>query len=116
LMGIAAYLAWRAGWHPGTAAMVLGTLGLALFLAGLVAPGILRGIYPVWMALALVLGTIMTTVLLTLVFYLIVTPIGLVLRLVGKDPMHRRPDASLTTYWITRSDESNDVGRMEKYY
>ena len=76
----------------------------------------LKKLYRGWMRFAVILGTIMTRVLLTLVFVLVVTPIGLILRLVGKDPMHRKPDPSKETYWIRREAEANDPARMEKFY
>ncbi|MFT4603415.1 MAG: hypothetical protein ACI9W4_000129 [Rhodothermales bacterium] len=116
LIALAVYLAWSDGWIPGTGPVITGTIGGLLVLFGLGAPRVLAPIYPLWMALALVLGTVMTTVLLTLVFYLVVSPIGFLMRMAGKDPMNKKPDATLATYWIERTPESNDVKRMEKYY
>jgi CBS domain containing-hemolysin-like protein len=116
LLLLALYLMWTGDWSAGTGAMISGTIGSLLVLLGGLFPRSLSPIYPVWMALALVLGTIMTAVLLTLVFYLVVTPIGLLMRLAGKDPMNRKPDAALATYWTEREPASNDVKRMEKYY
>lgn len=116
LVGIAIFFSWRNAWATSPVTMAAGVAGVSLLAAGLLFPRLLRLLYPVWMAFALILGTIMTAVLLSLVFYLVVTPIGLVLKMLGKDPMHRRPDPSLPSYWIARSEESNDVRRMEKYY
>lgn len=116
LLLLAAFLFWRADWQAGTLVMALGVGGLTLVITGLLVPGALRPLYPVWMTLALVLGTIMTAVLLTAVFYLIVTPIGLLMRLAGKDPMNRRPDPKQATYWIKRAPESNHPSRLEKFY
>ncbi len=116
LAGVALYLVWMAGWEPSAVSTTLGAIGGLLLLLGMLAPRLLGPAYPVWMALALVLGTVMTAVLLTLVFYLVVTPIGLLMRAVGKDPMHRTPDASQETYWIERTPESHAVKRMEKFY
>lgn len=77
--------------------------GVGLMLAGLLIPGALRRIYIGWMAMALVLGLIVTTVLLTLFFLLVVTPIGWVARLSGKDFLQRRLDPARASYWIERS-------------
>ncbi|MCF8033695.1 MAG: hypothetical protein K9K66_05545 [Desulfarculaceae bacterium] len=52
---------------------------------GLVWPAGLRPLYMVWMSLALVLGAMVSRIILTVLFYLVVTPIGLVLRAMGKD-------------------------------
>lgn len=115
LVGIAAIVCWRSGWPPGPVAYGLAGAGGLLLFAGLVAPVALRPVYRAWMVLAFVLGYVMTRVVLTLVYYLLVTPIGLVRRALGKDPV-RGPDRSVSTYWIARDDASSSPARLEKYY
>ena len=70
--------------------------GLAgFFLAGgLVFPKLLAPIEKLWMKLALVLSAIMTRVILTLTYYLMITPIGLMMRLTGKDLLRIKIDRS----------------------
>ena len=51
-------------------------------------------------------------VLLLLVFYGVVTPIGLVLRLAGRDPMHRKLDRAAATYWVRRPQPQG----VERYF
>ena len=116
LLIIAAVVWWRNDFTLTTAASVLGGLGAALTVLGLTVPMILKPVYRVWMALAVVLGFIMTRVILTVVYYLIMTPIGLIMRLLGKDPLHRRIDPNAASYWIPKTylDESKE--RLEKYY
>ena len=116
LVGVAVFILWRRGWEPGTVVYVLGGIGGALMVLGLVLPVILRPIYRVWMGLAFVLGFIMTRVLLTLVFYLVVTPIGLLLRLFGKDPMQRALKPDQPSYWIPKPEQDDAPKRLEKYY
>src|SRR5690606_38839000 len=99
VVGIAAVVAWRRGWDLGPLVLGLGGPGAALVLLGLAAPATLRPVYRVWMGLAVVLGFVMTRVLLTLVFVLVVLPIGLALRLVGKDLLDVRIDPEATSYW-----------------
>ena len=71
----------------------------ALFgVAGLVRPTSLRLVYRGWMGIAEPLGRFNSRLLLVLVFYVIVLPIGLVMRLGGKDPMRRRYDAAAASY------------------
>jgi hypothetical protein len=55
--------------------------------------------YRVWMRLVLPLGRVMTAVLLTAIYLLVVTPLGLLLRLFGRDPLARHPDPRAKTYW-----------------
>ena len=114
LLGIAALIAWRLG--PGPVTLVLSVVGGALVLAGLVAPGALRPVRDVWMGLAFVLGAVMTRVLLTLVFVAAFVPIGLALRLAGKDLLRRRLDPDAETYWILRDDGRPDRESLERYF
>ena len=76
--------------------------GLLLLVLGLALPKSLKQVYVGWMAVAFFLGLLVSTVLLTLFFYLVVTPLGLAARCVGKDFLNRRWDAKATTYWLAR--------------
>jgi Saxitoxin biosynthesis operon protein SxtJ len=76
--------------------------GVSLILSGSIWPEILKHVYVIWMSLALVLGFIVSTALLTVLFYLVVTPVGLVARLCGKDFLSRKLDPTATSYWIAR--------------
>jgi hypothetical protein len=77
-------------------------LGTCLVVSGIVLPSILLWPYKGWMKLGHVLGWINTRIILGLVFYAVVTPIGVIRRWLGKDPMgrHLRPD--LDTYRVIR--------------
>jgi len=114
--GIAAVIAWRNGWALTPWAVVLGGPGLVLMTFGLVAPRVLRPVYKVWMGLAVVLGFVMTRVILTLVFVGLVIPIGLVLRLVGKDLLRLELDPAADSYWLPKEDADPAAERMTRYY
>jgi len=88
--------------HP-TARIVLWSVGGFLVLSGLLTPKILAPGYKIWMRLATVLGWINTRILLGLIFYLIFTPVGLVMRLSGRDPLTQRIDRAADSYWVDRS-------------
>ena len=75
-------------------------LGGGLALAGLARPNLLGPVYRGWMALGAALGWINTRLLLGLVFYGLVLPIGLLLRLLGKDPLARGFSTNLTSYRV----------------
>ena len=77
--------------------------GIALVALGAAMPGILKPVYLVWMSLALVLGFIVSHVLLTLFFFLAITPIGIVARLTGKDFLRLKLQPDAKSYWIPRS-------------
>jgi hypothetical protein len=88
-------------WWPWVA-----TPGLLLLGLGSAAPRTLRWIHLGWMALALVLGTVMGAVMLTLVFVLAVTPIGWLTRFRGKDFLRQKTTAPEVSFWIPRDRDS----------
>lgn len=113
---IALVVGWRAGGAFPTWAAAMGVVGGALVVLGLVAPRVLRGPYVLWMGLAVVLGFVVSRVLLTLVFVLLVTPTGLALRALGRAPFPRRPDAAAETYWYARETGPPDPARYKRFY
>lgn len=76
--------------------------GVPLVLLGAVFPRALKWVYVAWMTLAMILGAIVSTILLTLLFYLMVAPIGLVARLAGKDFLSRKLQPQAASYWLVR--------------
>ena len=68
---------------------------------GFIAPIILKPIYFVWMTFAAILGWVMTRLILSLVFYFILTPIGLLTRLLGEDFLALKKSKSVS-YWNHR--------------
>lgn len=90
-------------------------LGVTLILLGLAFPRSL--VYPnkAWMLLAEALGYVMTRVILGVVFFVLVTPIGVGKRLLGWDPLHRRAKSG-PTYWRPYSERQRDTHHYEKMY
>jgi hypothetical protein len=76
--------------------------GAVLVLLGAVIPRTLKFIYIAWMSLAFVLGSLVSTVLLTVFYYGVLTPIGWIARLAGKDFLRRQFDPQARTYWLRR--------------
>ncbi len=69
----------------------------------LIAPHLLKPIHKGWMAFSLLLGWVMTRVILFLLFFLVVTPIGLTARLLRKDFLDLRFEAnSSESYWLAK--------------
>jgi hypothetical protein len=85
---LSAFSAWRG--HEGTA-LWSGIIGGGLILAAAAWPPLLTVPARWWSRVAFVLGWINGRILLSLVFFLFITPIGLLLRLFGQDPLARRP-------------------------
>jgi predicted membrane metal-binding protein len=72
------------------------------FTATLVAPQVLAPLNRVWLSIGLLVHKCVSPIVLGLVFFSTVTPIGLVLRALGKDPLRLRFDREAPTYWIER--------------
>ena len=66
----------------------------------LVAPQSLDPVYKVWMRFGLLLGKVTTPIIMGIVFFLIVMPFGLVLKILGKDPMNRRFNPDTDSYRV----------------
>ena len=69
-------------------------------MVGAAFPRGLKHLYIPWMSLAIILGFIVSHVLLTLFFFLVLTPIGLAARLSGKDFLSLKLDPHASTYWL----------------
>lgn len=99
-------------WRKEQAGLILLAIGVVIFLAGLVWTKLLALPYRAWMGLALVLGFIMSHVILALVYYIVLVPIGFFMRVLGKNPLALSFDPKADSYWVKR--EENERGR-EKY-
>src|SRR2546429_7289767 len=80
--------------------------GTVLVVLGAIAPRALRLIYVGWMTVAFLLGFVVSNILLTLFFYVVVTPIGLLARLAGRDFLNRKIDAQGKSSWVMRASAS----------
>lgn len=75
----------------------------ALFLiVTLARPKLLGPLNRLWLKFGLLLHKVVTPVIMALLFFCTVTPVGLLMRLTGKDPMNRRFDPAAKSYWIMR--------------
>ncbi len=91
----------------GEVALALGILAAYCLIAALAAPGALRPLYVLLTALSLPIGLLVSYVVMGVVFYGVITPVGLVFRLIGRDAMNRRFDTQATTYWVQRKRPAN---------
>ena len=90
-------------------------VGVLLVLLGLLFPKALVWPNKIWLAFAEALGFVTTRIILALVFFAIVTPIGVVKRLFGWDPLHRRATRS-DSYWKPYSERQRDPRHYEKMF
>ena len=109
---LAAVGAWRG---QTVLPVFLASLGAILGGLALLAPGILAPVEKLWMRAAHALGWFNTRLILGLVYFLMVTPTGLVMRLVGRDPMDRRL-RDRESYWVARPKQPPDRRAMEHQF
>jgi hypothetical protein len=97
-LALGALLAWRN--HP-TIGTILGVPGALLVLGGLVVPRWLAPVERGWMRFAVVVGAFNARIILGLAYYVVITPVGVVMRLFGRDPLDRRLGTG-DSYWRKR--------------
>ena len=83
----------------GTVVWIVGAAVALLFYA---IPPIRRSLYVGWMLLFFPIGFVLSHIVLGAIYYLAVTPIGLCMRLLGRDSMHRKIDPGASSYWVER--------------
>ena len=86
------------------------------FCFGLIIPIILKPLYIIWMAFAVILGWFMTRLILIILFYFILTPIGLLGKLFGKNFLENNFNSSANSYWYLRDSKSEINQDYEKQF
>ena len=114
LLGIAAWNLYRG---RATVVVVLGVAGLVLIVAGLFVPAAARAFHKGWMRLAALLGYVNSRVLLTITYYGMMAPYGVVSRLARRDPLGRRrraPEGG--SYWTERKATRQPREQFERLF
>jgi hypothetical protein len=106
---LGALVLWR---QHGSAAAVLFTIGGSLMASGILAPTKLGPVQRLWMGLAHAISRITTPVFMGAVFYLVMTPIGLMRRTVSANSLRHRADKS--GYWKRRDPDASST--MERQF
>jgi Saxitoxin biosynthesis operon protein SxtJ len=116
---VAAVLLLTAAWNlyrgRTTVVIVFGSISAALIIVGLFIPVAARAFHKAWMRFAVALGHVNSRVLLTLMYYLVFTPYGLVSRLAGRDPLRRRGAAG-ESYWTERKQTRQTREQFERLF
>lgn len=107
---LAGLLAWRG---REAASYVLLVPGVLLMLGGLLAPTRLGPARRGWMGLAHAISRVTTPIVLGVIYFLLLTPVGLAMRALGRDPL-RAPDEPPSSWWVRRPDEQRS--RLERQF
>lgn len=103
-------------WRESYWAIPLGIIGITLTILGLVVPHVLRSPYRFWMSVGAVLGWFTTRVILSAIFYLIITPLGLVARLFRKKFLELNFRTQRESYWNKRETVLDKKSRIRKQF
>lgn len=90
--------------------------GGCLIILGMALPVVLKPLQKVWMSFAVVMGFVMTRVILSILFYIIVTPVGIIARISGKDFLDLRIEKEKKSYWIFRKNNNYEKIETEKQF
>ena len=96
--------------------LVMISLGFSFIGLGLVLPVIIKPFYLLWMYFAVILGWFMTRLILGLLFYIIVSPIGVILRLFGKEFLGLGKKLSNKSYWNHINKKNVNYRHFEKQF
>ncbi|MCC6696148.1 MAG: hypothetical protein IT365_11015 [Candidatus Hydrogenedentes bacterium] len=96
-------------WVKGVPPLWLFGIAAAFLVAGLVVPFALRPVFIAWLKFAEALNWVMTRVLLTLVFYGLITPARFLNQWFGKDPLQRAWQQDRESYWEEPDDQPEDL-------
>ena len=88
-------------------------IALIFLFLGLTKPSVLKPLNTGWIKLGEILGKIIAPIVMLLVFFIVITPIGLMLRLFGKDILGLKFSEQVKTYWITRD---KNIGPMKRQF
>ena len=112
-LAVVSLISWYRGHtHVPTALSILASF---FCLCGLVFPNVLCAFQKFWMNLATVLGFVSTRIILTILFYAVCVPIGLIMK-PFRDPLDRRLHNGKNSYWMKRKLQSPDTRTYENQF
>lgn len=112
---IEAYRLWSSG-TVDTLGIVLLSIAAPLLLFGLVYPKILAPLNKAWTKLGFLMFKIVNPIIMFFVYAITIVPIGLLMRLAGKDPMRLKLDKEAKSYWIERDPAGPSPESMKKQF
>ncbi|MGB2987920.1 MAG: SxtJ family membrane protein [Phycisphaerae bacterium] len=104
-------------YHTGSlrVALMIWCAALVAGLVGCFVPRIVRLVFTVWMCAVYPIGWVISHAVLIAVFALVITPIGLLMRLMGRDALDRTFDRSAKTYWRPCRRETNKTHYLRQF-
>ncbi len=91
-------------------------VGLIVLCLGLLASRMLKYVYAVFLKAAHVIGWFNTRVILIVIYSLLVTPIAIMMKIFGKDPLNRKICKNESSYWVKRQIIKSTKDQLEKQF
>jgi hypothetical protein len=116
--GVFALLAlygWRAGW-AGSLVILSGLAATTMAAVSLVCPRLLAAPNRAWHRLGLFLGKIVSPLVMAVIFFVLLTPVGLLARLFGRDELRLKLQPDAQTYWVDRAPPGPDAGSYKQQF
>ncbi len=105
------------GWYTGKLILACVFSLLALLGAGFLSvPGPLSPVYAGWVSVSTWLGKAITVIILTLTYFLVITPYGFIMRLFGGHTLPLRPDKTISSYWVSRTEPAQPKEQFLKRF
>jgi hypothetical protein len=114
-LGLVGAMAWWR-WHAPVAGWLLGSLALVVAVAYYGLPPLRRPLLAAWRTLLLPVERTISFVVLAIVYFLVFTPVGLFLRLLGRDPLGRGFEPLAESYYLVRRRIESDPGRYFRQF
>ena len=103
ILFMAGLAVWQYAVHARTGlAVVLAALAVTVGPVGLVSPRLIKPVFVTWLTLAFPIGWVISRIILMILFWGVITPIAVVMRLSGRDVLGLRRQPGTTTYWTTK--------------
>ena len=99
--------------HEGSIRIWSVIISAVFLILGLINSKLLTPLNVLWFKFGMILGAIISPIVMGIVFFLVVTPIGLILRIMGKDLLNKKYDKEKETYWIKRE---ASIGTMKRQF
>lgn len=103
-------------WRKGDTGFFFWGMGIMILLAGLIKPRLLGSIHKGWMGISFLTSFFVTHLILALMYYVFFTPMGLVIKALGKDLLRLKHDEDVKSYWIRRPRTEFVRERYEKMF
>ena len=99
--------------HEGSIRIWSVIISAVFLILGLINSKLLTPLNLFWFKLGIILGAIISPIVMGIVFFLVVTPTGFILRIMGKDLLNKKYDKEKETYWIKRN---ASIGTMKRQF